>query len=692
MVLDIINLWEKMKKCVLKSVILLIMYMGLVVSCDQGITQENIETPIKNVIYGFKNETMDEDFFMFPQSTTTDNIDFEEKLQITWNLTNSIGILSSMGIQVAYPMGTSAGTEDTTFEGFATGLNLGSEYSVYYPYIGQSDRTKIPMIISTQVQNGNGSFSHIGKYDYMAAVNSVIGDNNDIAFNFNHLVSILHVQIQMPKAGKYSYVAIETSDKFTTEAEISLADGTLTPTKQSPLQIMRLENVELDSNEEGSVLEMYMVIHPVDLTGQVLYVKVYDEENNCYTATMQTKNFEAGTIYNFRKIAVEDLTHTGLPVTIINTPNNVDIVSKDDYVENSLITILQTDISDEFCEWMNIKGRGNTTWEAPKKPYAIKFDKKKSFFSLPEDKSWVLLANFFDKTLLRNEIAFYMGNELSTLDWTPHYQYVDLMLNGQYQGIYQFGEKVKISKGRVNIGDDGVLLEIDTKAAETDVTFSVSHIENLCNIKEPDAEYDDDTYNYAKSFVEAADEALFSEAFMDTEHGWQKYLDMDSFVDWYLINEIAKNYDAVFLTSCYMNLKRGGKLKMGPIWDFDIAFGGYPWDPQASIANTVEGFHVKNTLWYSRLFEDPAFLARVKERFNEIYAKRQKILDYIDAKAMFLSGKVVEDNRLWGTISNGDSDVSVVKTEYNNYVSDLKNWITARMEWLNTNINALTAQ
>ena len=167
---------------------------------------------------------------------------------------------------------------------------------------------------------------------------------------------------------------------------------------------------------------------------------------------------------------------------------------------------------------------------------------------------------------------------------------------------------------------------------------------------------------------------------------------MDSFVDWYLINEIAKNYDAVFLTSCYMNLKRGGKLKMGPIWDFDIAFGGYPWDPQASIANAVEGFHVKNTLWYSRLFEDPAFLARVKERFNEIYAERQKILDYIDLKAMFLSGKVVEDNRLWGTISNGDSDVSVVKTEYNNYVSDLKNWITDRLAWLNTNINALTAQ
>ena len=80
-----------MKKCVLKSVILLIMYMGLVVSCDQSITQENIETPIKNVICGFKNETMDDDFIMFSQSKTTGNFDSEEELQIAWDLTNSIG-------------------------------------------------------------------------------------------------------------------------------------------------------------------------------------------------------------------------------------------------------------------------------------------------------------------------------------------------------------------------------------------------------------------------------------------------------------------------------------------------------------------------------------------------------------------------------------------------------------------------
>ena len=677
-----------MKKYVLKNIILLILLVGLMASCNLPVIHWNDEIPIKSLICGFKNETLDEDF---PETEINSTGNSEEKTQIMWDLTNPIGVMSPSGIQATFPMRTKAGTEDMTFEECGSGLEFNAEYSAYYPFVGYNnlDGTKIAMSISGQVQNGNGSYGHIGKYDYMVVDNSEVDYRYGITYNFNHQVSVLHMQLKMPKGVKYSYVALETSAKFTTEATIDLADGTVTPTKQSPIQVMRLENVESDNNH---VLDVYFVIHPVDLSGQMLYAKVYDEDNNCYTATMQAKNFETGTIYNSRKIAVEDLTHSGLPVAIINTPDNVNITSKEKYVEDAIMSILQTDVYDEFCELMNIKGRGNSTWETPKKPYAIKFDEKKSFFSLPEDKSWVLLANFFDKTLLRNEVAFFMGNELSILDWTPHYQYVDLMFNGHYQGIYQLGEKVNISKGRVNIGDDGVLLEIDSKAAATDVTFNVSHIENPCNIKDPDTKYGDDTYNYAKSFVEAADKALFSEKFKNPESGWQKYLDMDSFVDWYLINEIAKNYDANFQTSCYMNLKRGGKLKMGPIWDFDIAFGGYPWEPQAAIANDVEGFNVKNVEWYSRLFKDPVFLARVKVRFNKIYSERQKILDYIDSKAKFLSGKVVEDNKLWGTISGDVSNVSAVKTEYNNYVSNLKTWITARFEWLHIHINVLTAQ
>ena len=656
---------------------------------DENLENTSVELRSLSATMGdFKSETMADEF---PATRSVIVEDESGDLQLVWAETDTIGIFPSTGMQVAFPMASSAGTKNATFDGGGWGLKTSATYSAYYPLIGEFylDRTNIPMIISTQVQNGNGSSAHIGKYDYMAAVNSVVNEYGGVEFNFNHLVSILHMQIKMPQGGKYSYVAIETSGKFTTEATINLSDGTVTPTKQSPIQIMRLEDVELDNSEENPVLEVWIVIHPVDLTDKMLYTKIYDEDNNCYTTTMQAKNFEAGTIYNSRKIATADMTHTGLPVTIINTPGNVNVTSKEEYVEDALMTILQTDISDEFCELMNMKGRGNSTWKAPKKPYAIKFSKKKSLLDLPEDKSWVLLANYYDATLLRNDLAFYMGNEMSSLDWTPHYQQVDLMLNGQYKGIYQLGEKVKISKKRVNVGDDGFLLEVDAKAADDEITFSVAHIAQPVNIKDPEVEVGSDDYNYIVDFMAQADAALFSADFLDESVGYKQYIDMDSFVEWYLINEISKNNDAVFYTSCYMNLKRGGKLKMGPLWDFDIAFGGYPWNPETVTSNKTEGFYIKNVKWYSRLFQDPAFVTKVKERFNYYYTNRQQIYDHIDANAATIKEKIYEDNKMWGTICDKSATEDEVKTTYQEKVDYLQNWIETRMVWLNENINAL---
>ena len=686
-----------MKKSLIGRVVSLIAFVGFLASCSQEIEEGLIEDPnnntdsvtdlssLKATLVDFNSVTMADEFPAPKKSsiqTRSTIIEESENIyQLVWAETDTIGIFPSTGMQVAFPMASSAGTKNATFDGGGWGLKTSATYSAYYPLIGQFylDRTNIPMIISTQVQNGNGSNAHIGKYDYMAAVNSIVNEQGGVEFNFNHLVSVLHEQIEMPKGCQYSYVAVETSGKFTTEATINLEDGTVTPTKQSPIQIMRLENVELDSNEENHILDVWLVIHPVDLTGKMLYTKVYDVDNNCYTTTMQAMNFEGGTIYNSRKIATEDLTHTGLPVTIINTPGNVSITSKEEYVEDALMTILQTDITDEFCELMNMKGRGNSTWNAPKKPYALKFGKKTSIMSLPEDKSWVLLANFYDATLLRNDLAFYMGHEMTSLDWTPHYEHVDLMLNGQYKGIYQLGEKVKISKKRVNVGDDGFLLEIDSKAEEGEVTFQVEHIVPPINIKDPDVVMNGDEYNYISNVISQIDAVLYSESFADPDNGWQKYIDMSSFVDWYLINEIAKNPDANFSTSCYMNYKPGGKLKMGPLWDFDLGFSNYPWAYINPTIMNSDGFYVKNASWYSRLFEDPVFVEKVKERFNSIYTNKQEIYDHIDAKAAILINKVAEDNKLWGTITDATSSVDDVKTAYQEKVDYLKAWIEARL-------------
>lgn len=677
------------------NTIALSIIVGAVVSCSQELTETALVqravkgeevTKLSANIGNFRSETMGEES---PATRSTIVEDEHGDLQLVWSDKDTLGIFPSSGYQVPFPIAAQAGAKNAYFDGGGWGLMSNGTYSAYSPLIGDLylKKTEVPLVLLTQVQNGNGSFAHLNKYDYMAAVNATVNQGGGIEFNFEHLVAILHMQIRMPQAGKYKYVILETSDKFTTEAKLDLSDGSVTMTKQSPIQAMKLENVEVEDSDPNHVLDIYMSILPADLTGKILYTKIYDENNNCYSTTMQAKNFEAGTIYNSKKIALADLTHSGLPVVIINTPNNQDITSKDEYVENTLMSVLQMDIMDEFCELTNMKGRGNSTWAAPKKPYAIKFDKKKSLMDLPEDKSWVLLANYYDATLLRNDLAFFMGNEISTLDWTPHYQQADLILNGQYKGIYQLGEKVKISKKRVNVGDDGFLLEVDAKADANEVTFNVTHIGQPINIKEPDVVVDGEDYNYIVDYLTNADAVLFSENWLDAEDGYKKYIDMSSFVDWYLINEIAKNNDAIFYTSCYMNLKRGGKLKMGPLWDFDVAFGGYPWEPRASeISNLTTGFYIKDVSWINRMFNDPEFLSLVKERFNDFYSRKQDMLDHIDSKAAIIIEKVIEDNKLWGRITDKTASNEEVKVAYQEKVNQLKTWLSTRLEWLKTNL------
>lgn len=175
-------------------------------------------------------------------------------------------------------------------------------------------------------------------------------------------------------------------------------------------------------------------------------------------------------------------------------------------------------------------------------------------------------------------MAFFLSR-ISNLEYTPSSHFVELMLNGRYNGAYQLVDKIRISENRVNVGKDGFLFEIEARIVtdpdnEPDSRyFTTPHLRFPVDIKDPDVEYNDDNYNYAKFFVNLADSVLYSSDFMDINRGWQKYMDMDSFVDWYLIHEIAKNNDSQLMSSCYMNLKRGGKLKMGPVWDFDIGFG-----------------------------------------------------------------------------------------------------------------------
>ncbi|MBO5706400.1 MAG: CotH kinase family protein [Bacteroidaceae bacterium] len=232
-------------------------------------------------------------------------------------------------------------------------------------------------------------------------------------------------------------------------------------------------------------------------------------------------------------------------------------------------------------------------------------------------------------------------------------------------------------------------MEIDGKADPEDITFKVPHISQPINIKDPDVEVGGEKYNYLVAFFKDADAALFAKDFTDPTSGYAKYIDVESFVDWYLINEITKNADAIYFTSCYMNLARGGKLKMGPLWDFDLAFGNYVMDKEL-VVNDPEGFWIlEHVHWYIRLFEDPNFVQRVKERFNYFYSNREQIFSILHERSIYLKEYIYIENIEWQQLCNNQYTKELVLEHYSNESLALEKWLEHRFDWLKVQFSAM---
>ena len=385
-----------------------------------------------------------------------------------------------------------------------------------------------------------------------------------------------------------------------------------------------------------------------------------------------------------REYIVYVYSYTGLPVMRIDTENGYPINSKTTYVNAHMILTedVKTRGSGDVLEAdLQIKGRGNSTWwrtDWPKKPYRLKFNEKVSLLGEHKDRSWVLLANFADKSAIRNHVAFYMG-KISNLEYTSSSHFVELYLNGKYNGTYELCEKLKISDHRVAVGDDGFLLEVDSRAPEEADSryFYIYSLDNPVSIKEPETEINDANFNYIVDYIDKVDFALYGPYFKDPAKGWQAYLDIDSFVDWYLINEISHNTDAQMYTSCYMNLKRGEKLKMGPLWDFDLAYGNADYWERGP-----EGFWIKNADWFKRLFDDPVFVNRVKERFDYFYDRLPDIMREIDATGEYLKYSAAANENKWHTFYNYGVPNVEIWGKYQNEVQSVKEYIKTRMDWL----------
>ena len=378
------------------------------------------------------------------------------------------------------------------------------------------------------------------------------------------------------------------------------------------------------------------------------------------------------------------LRKTGLPILFLETEGHAAIRSKTDYVK--AVLTLPEEGGSEISLPCNVRGRGNTTWGWPKKPYLVKFDKKASLMGMPSHKRWILLANFMDRTLMRNLVAMKVSS-MTSLAWTPRCRSVELVLNGVHQGNYLLIEQVRVDKNRVNVGDDGFLFESDF---HYDNEVQWMDPRGKCvqfgkgipfGVKYPDSEdITADQIQAAKQLIAHSAETIYGPDFRDPEKGYASVIDVDSFIDYWIVFEVMGNHELGNPGSVYYHWAPGNKLTAGPCWDFDWGVLSYVANPQAR-TGLVNG----KACWYARLFEDPAFQSKVKARYQELLPQLQTIPDYIDELEKQLSVSAELNFKLWNPAQdgmiNGDE-----RMEFHNAVARLKSIYQERLTIIQNNL------
>ncbi len=399
---------------------------------------------------------------------------------------------------------------------------------------------------------------------------------------------------------------------------------------------------------------------------------------NDFSAPVQYMVFSSSGEMNIYNVSVSG---TGLPTVIINTPKGAAVPPKTaDWLEGTYIKIVNADGTVDY-EGMedNIRGRGNSTWGYPKKPYALKLDSKASILGMPKHKRWVLLANWMDRTMLRNRVAFAIA-EKTCLAWTPRGEFVEVILNGTHVGNYYLCEQIKVDENRVDINEleetdtegeaitGGYLMELDTYFDEVN-KFKSSVKQLPYMFKEPDEDVlNKQQFAYMQNYVNRLEELLYDDAAFAIRE-YAKYIDIDTYIDWWLVHEITFNGEPNHPKSSYMHKDKGGKLKAGPVWDFD-------W---GTFVPTTTTLRLSKAIYYERLLQDPVFVARVKERWAELKPAFEEIPAFIEEEKAKLSKSADVNIQLWPISSrtNGDEtltyDAAVTRmiNAYNNRLQTL---------------------
>ena len=392
---------------------------------------------------------------------------------------------------------------------------------------------------------------------------------------------------------------------------------------------------------------------------------------------------------------------TNLPDVIIHTKNAAEINSKTVYVKG-IVSIISENGTQIHTDSLDIRGRGNASWNFPKKPYRMKLYSKANVLGFPsKEKSWTLINNYGDKTLMRNMLAYDLSKRFE-MPYTPAGKPVNVYLNGEFKGCYQLCDQVEVATNRVDIAkinpaditqpniSGGYCLKLDAYYNTEDLWF-VSPRNVPVSFKNPKVdEIAPEQLNYIKTHFNLMETTVYSTNYKDPVNGYRKYLDTETFVKYFLINEIVGNTDIFWQVYIYKN-RNDDKFYFGPVWDFDLGYDNdklaYPVNNLTDWLYITKGRTAGNTRnMVSRLFTDEELVKQVKTTYayyrNRKIITEEELLKVVDYYANELDASQKLNFTRWNILN---SIVHENPRTYGSYAAEVENvrrYIRERIAWM----------
>lgn len=346
----------------------------------------------------------------------------------------------------------------------------------------------------------------------------------------------------------------------------------------------------------------------------------------------------------------------GLPVVYITTADSTPVVGRE-WRPKTQVKILNLDGTLNYeTNDAQVKAHGNSSFNKPKKPLTLKFKEPVSVLGMTANKKWFFVSNFMDHSLLRNSLALTVASQTS-MAWNSDWRLVNVAENGKYIGCYLIGEEIHAGKQWVDTDlENGFLVELDSYPGD-EYRFKTKYRHLPVNVRYP-KEPTKERVDSIRQVFDVIEEKLYNST-ADLKELYDKYINLNSYVDYYIVYELCMNAEPNGPRSCYMYLGKDGKLNAGPVWDFDLAFESMGLDTGGDIR--PERFHLKDVhnltvdslydakaLWYGRLLKDSTFHNRLCERWTALKPKFISLADSLDAWKQHIEPSAIADQHLWG--------------------------------------------